>query len=236
VKNPEQLIFMKNDVNHTALTLAIENSVISDLYGDHKLCIRRHPEMCERENKKQAESVKILLSYVSDKDAFICKQRVDGREILNYALHLDNAELLKILLDSVDNPEELLTMKDSEGKNLLMNAASEAKSKSIVVILRSVNNPEAFVMMKDSGGMTARTDSPLRAPRAPRRPPPRPETPNQPRAGGGDFGAAGKRCIPPDDRPRLRHRQHRHGNEPQAAQLHASRPLRRLRGCIDRHA
>ncbi len=154
VSNPEQLIFMKNDVNNSALTLAINKSVISDLYGDYE-SIHHHPEMCERENKKQAELVKTLLSYVSDKDALICNQRVDGREILNYVLRFDNAELLKILLDSVNNPEELLTMKDSEGKNLLMNAASGAKSKSILVILRSVNNPEAFVMMKDSGGMTA---------------------------------------------------------------------------------
>ena len=154
VKNPEQLIFMKNDVDSTALTLAIDKSVISDFYGDYE-SIRHYPEKLERENKNQAESAKILLSYVSDKDAFICNQRVDGREILNYALRFDNAELLKILLDSVNNPEKILTMKDSQGKNLLMNAASKAKSKSIVVILRSVNNPEAFVMMKDSGGMTA---------------------------------------------------------------------------------
>ncbi len=155
VKNPEQLIFMKNNENKAALMLAIEQSIIADLYGDYEIIIRHHPEMLEMENKYQAESIKVLLSYVSDKDALICKQDVDGRKMLSYALSMDNAELLKILLGSVDNPEELLTMKDSQGKNLLMDAASKAKVKSIVIILRSVKNPETFAMMKDSEGMTA---------------------------------------------------------------------------------
>ena len=155
VKNPEQLIFMKNDESKTALMLAIEQSIIADLYGDYEIIIRHHPEMLEMENKYQAESIKVLLSYVSDKDALICKQDVDGKKMLSYALRMDNAELLKILLDSVDNPEELLTMKDSQGKNLLMDAASQGKAKSIEVILRSVKNPEAFAMMKDSEGRTA---------------------------------------------------------------------------------
>ena len=155
VKNPEQLILMKNDENKAALRLSIEQCVISDLYGDYEIIIQHHSEMLERENTYKTESIKVLLSYVSDKDTLICKQDVDGREMLSYALRMDNAELLKILLDSVDNPEELLTMKDAQGKNFLMSAASQGKVKSIEVILRSVKNPEAFAMMKDSEGNTA---------------------------------------------------------------------------------
>ena len=155
VKNPEQLIFMTNDENKAALRLAIEQSVISDLYGNYGIIIEHYPEMVERENKYQTESIKVLLSYVSDKDALIRGQDVDGREMLKYALRLDNAELLKILLDSVNNPEELLTMQDSEGKNLLLYAASKGKVKSIEVILRSVKNPDALASMKDVNGMTA---------------------------------------------------------------------------------
>ena len=155
VKNPEQLIFMKNDENKAALRLAIEQSVVSDFYGDYEIIIRHHREMLEMENKYKAESSKVLLSYVSDKDALICKQDVDGREMLSYALRMDNAELLKILLDSVDNPEELLTMQDSQGKNLLMDAASQGRPKSIEVILKSVKNPEAYATIRDSEGLTA---------------------------------------------------------------------------------
>ncbi len=155
VKNPEQLIFMTNDKNKAALRLAIEQNFISDLYGDYEIIIHHHTEMLEQENKYQAELIKTLFSYVSDKNALIRGQSVDSREMLNYALRFDNAELLKIFLDSVDNPEELLTMQDSEGKNLLMYAASQGKAKSIEVILRSVKNPEAFVMMKDAEDRTA---------------------------------------------------------------------------------
>jgi ankyrin repeat protein len=146
---------MKNNLNNTALMLAIKQSTKAERLGDYDYLIKNLPWVLEEDNKQKTESVKILLSYVSDKNALIYKQDINDREILNYALSMDNTELLKILLDIVDNPEELLTIKDEQGKNLLMQAASSNKVKSIEVILNVVKNPETFAMIRDLEGMTA---------------------------------------------------------------------------------
>ena len=158
VSDPEQLIFMENNDNETAITLAMEtrNRYVS-FSDESEDCDEQELEGLHKAKTIRVESIKALLSVVKDKNAFICKQDADGETMLSLTLHLDSAELIKFLLDSVNNSDELLTMKDAQGKNLLMHAASSGKAKSIEVILSVVKNPEAFAMIRDSEGMTALT-------------------------------------------------------------------------------
>jgi ankyrin repeat protein len=156
VSDPEQLIFMTNDDNKTATTLAMDKQYRheffedeSESYDDEEL------EHIHQVHIVQLESIKALLSGVTNKDALICRQDAGGNSMLMHALRLDNAELVKFLLSSVNNPEAVISTNDSKGMNLLMRASSSAKAKSIEVILSVGKNPEAFAMNRDSKGMTA---------------------------------------------------------------------------------
>ncbi len=153
VRNPEQLIFMQNNNNETALM------PINDFnrYSGSRIFSSLLPKdgiTGETGDSFQANLIKTLLSFVNDRDAFVCMKDSNGLTALMHAIKGRNPESVKVLLANVKNPEQLIYMKDSNGWTALMHAADLHDYETIKILLDRVSNQEQLILMKSNDNKT----------------------------------------------------------------------------------
>jgi ankyrin repeat protein len=155
ISNPEQLIFLQNNNNETALMLT--NDLNRDDRSHNFSYFLPEDGIWETEDLFQAKIIKNLLSFVNDRDKFICMKDSNGSTALIHAAKGHNPESVKALLANVKNREQLICMKDLNGWTALMYAAHFHDYVSIKNLLEGVSDPEQLIFMENNDNETAMT-------------------------------------------------------------------------------